>query len=192
MFDDWLVFHHRLPEYGLEVNELDLYRASMALLARDRVVWPDPMEAERYGGKLELINNLDTIARQVTRTARPVTKHLRYGDPIPGQDWVMKRGHSSHGNHVYLPNRAEDRLKRDWNYIRREVDHDRRFATEFWFKQTFNPILLEAGELRTFYAGGVMQDTIRTIPIENLSSTRGQNFDVELKVNCLVSLAHVP
>jgi hypothetical protein len=118
-------------------------------------VYPSLQENYRDSQKFHVVQDLDTIAAQITMTARPRTSRNR--DAIPGKEIVMKRTASAYGDHVFFrpAGKAPPRV------------HS---AYHFYFFQELVPSLLKAGEVRVFIVNGnEVIHRVATTPIKNKS-----------------------
>jgi hypothetical protein len=131
------------------------YRKAIRRLVRHVFVWPHPEHLERVTFKVNLINRLDTIAREVTHSHRPKTMALVRNQAIP-EGTVLKRTNSDTCNHVIMPDQTE---KRNWAFL---IQNDCPEGA-VWLSQTLAPILLAYGEWRVFVLGGQPVFTLHTV-----------------------------
>lgn len=77
-------------------------------------VWPPQNQPNVIGSKVQLIRNLDMIAAEVTKSARPQTRVITKDIcPIFPDNIVIKQTHSDAGLHVLLPGDPNH----TWDYI---------------------------------------------------------------------------
>jgi glutathione synthase/RimK-type ligase-like ATP-grasp enzyme len=117
-------------------------------------VWPPVNELIHASHKLDLINDLDVIARVCTKTPRPTTRPLRSPSDV-GTNNVTKREGSDCGNTVSLPRSltASD--------IKRMLKHKSEFL---WFVQSYIPEYRTVGEIRVYVVGNQIRGALLTIP----------------------------
>lgn len=121
-------------------------------------MWPSQDQANRLWSKWELIQNLDLVAGSRTFTARPKTRLLVDGENLTDR-MVLKRTHSDAGEHVLVPRDAKSAHKRNWEYLRTQLD----IPGALWMAQGYQELLLKKGEWRVFLVGGQIVYTIHTI-----------------------------
>jgi hypothetical protein len=137
----------------LTTLNFDAYIAGFKILTRITYVWPPFSQINEIGSKRDLLFNLDAIASTITKTLRPKTKHLCYGEDIPANT-VIKGSHSNCGLHVFRPGDAG----RDWE----SLDKLTHVPDATWFLQTYVPALAKLGEWRVFIIGGKITYTVHT------------------------------
>jgi hypothetical protein len=137
----------------LSTSNFNAYIAGFKILNRIVYVWPPLSQVNEIGSKKDLLSNLDAIALTITKTLRPKTKELQYGDDIP-VNTVIKRSHSDCGLHVFRPGDAG----RNWESFGR-LTH---VPGATWFSQTYVPALAKLGEWRVFIIGGEIIYTVHT------------------------------
>jgi hypothetical protein len=117
-------------------------------------VWPPQGQQNTIGSKWQLMQNLDTVAARSTFSARPSSRLLENGQPLP-EGIVIKRTHSDAGRHVLLPENDH----RSWEYLNAnsEIPGCR------WFGQTYVETLHRVGEWRVFIVGGRIVYTVHTV-----------------------------
>jgi hypothetical protein len=130
----------------------------MKQLCRFVHVWPPQDQPNTIGSKLQLIENLDTIASSFTCSAGPVTRALLDGQNFPA-NIVLKRTHSDTGYHILMPFNKEHAPKRTWDYLRSSVE----IPGSVWFGQTYVRYLEVLGEWRVFIVGGRIVYTVHTL-----------------------------
>jgi hypothetical protein len=110
-------------------------------------------QINEIGSKMQLITHLDAIADSETKTLRPCTKELKYGDFLPSNA-VIKRTHSDCGFHVFKPKDSG----RNWQ----NFSAMRQVPEAIWLAQTYIPALDKLGEWRVFIVGGEIIYTVHT------------------------------
>jgi hypothetical protein len=137
----------------LNTSNFESYIAGFKILTRVVYVWPPFSQVNEIGSKKHLLFNLDAIALTITKTLRPKTKELRYGDDIPANA-MIKRSHSDCGLHVFRPGD----VGRNWETF----DKLTPVPGATWFSQTYVPALAKLGEWRVFIIGGEITYTVHT------------------------------
>lgn len=122
----------------------------MSDLEMETHVWPTPNHTKLMGNKLELIMNLDWVAKKLG-SPRPKTVRLRRGDTIP-RNVVLKRTHSDQQSHVILPGTR----RRGWAGLDEGPDGAQ------WFAQDYVGLLRKVGEWRVFMVGGNITYVVHT------------------------------
>jgi hypothetical protein len=118
-------------------------------------MWPPQQHVNTMASKWELSQTLDFIAQERTQSARPKTRLLVDGEPIPNAI-VLKRTHSDAGEHVIVPG---DVNKRNWDYLRSHLE----VPGSQWMAQSFVQTLVKLGEWRVFVVGGKLVYTVHTV-----------------------------
>jgi glutathione synthase/RimK-type ligase-like ATP-grasp enzyme len=116
-------------------------------------MWPNPRELMQYGNKVNLIINLETVAR-LAGIPRPRTVVI--DKPEVGRlpkDIVLKRGSSKSSCHVILPKESDSTR-------RRRLEEDSNMPDLIWFYQPYIPQMVELGELRVLC---VKQDIVYVV-----------------------------
>jgi glutathione synthase/RimK-type ligase-like ATP-grasp enzyme len=120
-----------------EDSQIHTLCAQFMELASGVQVYPSILENYRDGHKLNVVRDLDKIAREVTNTARP--QSARHMSAIPGNPVVAKRNSSSYGEHVFQLHPGDRPPKTH------SVHH-------FYFFQEYVPALMKVGEIRVYIA----------------------------------------
>lgn len=139
------------------MHNVDNFLSIMDQLRRYVHMWPPQNQPNTIGSKKQLIENLDTIASTITRSARPVTRQLSDGQNFPS-NIVLKRTHSDTGYHVLMPFNKEHAPKRIWDYLRNNVE----IPGSVWLGQTYVRYLELLGEWRVFLVGGQIVYMVHT------------------------------
>lgn len=128
------------------------------------------------GPKLPVLQQLQKIASEVTRTTYPTTTPiLDISDPsdiewLTDTDVIIKRGYSDGSLHV-IEVSAEDGKKK-LEQLREETDRYynvpgimQQGLVPQWFSIPFIPEILSKGELRVYYIGGSLSHIMHTLPM---------------------------
>ena len=112
--------------------------------------------------KLNIIKVLDQIAADVTHTIRPDTEAITLPLKTKHFEVVLKREVSDNGERVIFPDEISDISLKALNRKLKELGEGHQ-----WFKQTYVPALLQFGEWRVYFVGGVMIYIIGTTPVDS-------------------------
>jgi hypothetical protein len=115
------------------------------ILSRKVSIWSPFYQVNTIGSKVTLIQSLESIAEEITKSCRPQSRVLTPGEALPSRA-VLKRSHSDCGGHVLFP----DQPGRTWDEMRSFSPHIR----AVWFAQMLVPELERFGEWRVFIIGG--------------------------------------
>jgi hypothetical protein len=128
------------PEYFRSSTEVDFYFKAMTYLGTQLAVWPPVEELVRASRKMNVIQDLDFVAREVTRTIRPVTNLLSDAPSIERETFLKREG-SDCARHVYNPRRAAEISPEKLSLMVSVYDYR-------WIKQQYVPELATVGEWR--------------------------------------------
>ncbi|KAH9928975.1 uncharacterized protein B0H18DRAFT_999648 [Fomitopsis serialis] len=135
------------------VEEEELYIERLRMLSRCFPVWPPVRELRTAARKLQIMHDLDHIAREITKSPRPHT--VLYNGGRTQGDCVYKREGSKNSDRFY-----RGKLK-----PKRKIDEDIELTGGRWrwMEQKEIPLLCNTGELRVYVAGSAVQHAVHTI-----------------------------
>ncbi|KAH9909441.1 uncharacterized protein B0H18DRAFT_1074175 [Fomitopsis serialis] len=124
------------------VEEEELYIERLRMLSRCFPVWPPVRELRTAARKLQIMHDLDHIAREITKSPRPHT--VLYNGGRTQGDCVYKREGSKNSDRFY-----RGKLK-----PKRKIDEDIELTGGRWrwMEQKEIPLLCNTGELRVYHA----------------------------------------
>lgn len=127
--------------------------ASYNSIRQEVHVWPPQNQPSTIGSKIQLIQNLDYVAANVTRSTRPKTIQIKCPQDISHRA-VIKRTHSDTGYHVLMP----DDPRRNWDFITQNSE----IPKCLWFSQSYVEPLDKLGEWRVLMVGGRIMYVVHT------------------------------
>ncbi|KAJ7815359.1 hypothetical protein B0H14DRAFT_3878313 [Mycena olivaceomarginata] len=108
-------------------------------------VFPNPTTSWAAHFKFNVITDLDTIAREITNSERPVTRLLRSADEYT-ENVVLKREASARSQHRHF---FDGPSQMPAARIAQMIEENKGTGPK-WLLQELNPVLRKCGELRAF------------------------------------------
>ncbi|KAJ7804896.1 hypothetical protein B0H14DRAFT_3153720 [Mycena olivaceomarginata] len=134
------------PRRVFENNEDErTYMDRMTQLDGMTAVFPNPTTSWAARFKSNVITDLDTIAREITNSERPITRLLRSADEYT-ENVVLKREASARSQHRHFfdgPSQVPAAR------IAQMIEENKGTGPK-WLLQELNPVLRKCGELRAF------------------------------------------
>ncbi|KAJ7822385.1 hypothetical protein B0H14DRAFT_3731727 [Mycena olivaceomarginata] len=137
------------------------YMDRMTQLDSMTAVFPNPTTSWAARFKSNVITDLDTIAREITNSERPITRLLRSADEYT-ENVVLKREASARSQHRHFfdgPSQVPAAR------IAQMIEENKGTGPK-WLLQELNPVLRKCGELRTFVVLKQVIGVVATTPTD--------------------------
>ncbi|KAJ7847349.1 hypothetical protein B0H14DRAFT_2770173 [Mycena olivaceomarginata] len=137
------------------------YMDRMTQLDSMTAVFPNPTTSWAARFKSNVITDLDTIAREITNSERPITRLLRSADEYT-ENVVLKREASARSQHRHFfdgPSQVPAAR------IAQMIEENKGTGPK-WLLQELNPVLRKCGELRAFVVLKQVIGVVATMPTD--------------------------